>query len=76
MFDSLLNPIFPPSSMDLALEEFTKSRIVVEPTEGHEPFVQHECRWDIIAQYIKQGSVDGLDISCLEKIKPSFVIGD
>ena len=76
MFNSLLDPIFPPSSMDLALKEFTKSRMVVEPTEGHDPLVQHECRWDIMAQYIEQGSVDGLDISCLEEIKPSFVIED
>ena len=76
MFNSLLDPIFPPSSMDLALKEFTESRMVVEPTEGHEPFIEHQCRWDIMAQYIEQGSVDELDISCLEEIKPSFVIED
>ncbi len=76
MFNSLLDPIFPPSSMDLALKEFTKSRVAVEPTEGHEPSGRNECRWSIIAQYIKQGSIDGLDTSCLERIKPSFVIGN
>ncbi len=64
---------FPPSDMALALKEFTKSRMVTEPIEGHEPFIEHQCRWDIMAQYIEQGSVDGLDISCMEKQKPSFV---
>lgn len=75
MLNSLLDPIFPPSSMDLALREFTKSRVVVEPTEGHYTS-DSSCRWGIIAQYIEQGSVDGLDTSCMEKIKPSFVTGD
>jgi hypothetical protein len=62
--------------MALALKEFTQSRVITEPTEGHEPFVQHQCRWDIIAQYIQQGSVDGLDVSCMAQQKPSFVTGN
>ncbi len=73
MLNSLLDPVFPPSNMDLALKEFIKSRVITEPTEGHEPLVQHQCRWDIIAQYIEQGSADGLDVSCMAKQKPSFV---
>jgi pimeloyl-ACP methyl ester carboxylesterase len=75
MLNSLLDPIFPPSNMDLALKEFTKSRVVTEPTEGHNTTFSG-CRWDIIAQYIQQGSVDGLDISCMAKQKPSFVTGN
>jgi pimeloyl-ACP methyl ester carboxylesterase len=75
MFNSLTDPQEPPSNMDLALKEFTKSRVIVEPIAGHEPSLAR-CRWDIVAQYIEQGSVDGLDISCLEEIKPSFVIED
>jgi pimeloyl-ACP methyl ester carboxylesterase len=74
MLNSLIDPQFPPSSMDLALKEFTKSRVVVEPTEGHDPSYS-ACRWSIIAQYIQQGSVDGLDISCMEKQKPFFATG-
>jgi hypothetical protein len=61
--------------MDLALKEFTKSRLVAEPTEGHDT-TGSGCRWDIVAQYIQQGSADALDISCMEKQKPSFVTGD
>lgn len=79
MLNSLLDPQNPPSNMDLALKEFTKSRVVVEPTEGHEPNLgsgHSECRLNIMAQYIEQGSVDGLDTSCLKEIKPSFVTGD
>jgi hypothetical protein len=75
MLNSLLDPVFPPSYMDLALKEFTQSRVITEPTEGHEPSGSM-CRWDIIAQYIQQGSVDGLDVSCMAKQKPSFVTGN
>jgi hypothetical protein len=60
--------------MDLALKEFTHSRVVTEPTEGHDTSGS-TCRWDIITQYIEQGSVDGLDVSCLAQQKPSFVTG-
>jgi pimeloyl-ACP methyl ester carboxylesterase len=73
MLNSLLDPIFPPTNMDLALKEFTKSRVITEPTEGHNTTFSG-CRWDIIAQYIQQGSVDGLDTSCLQNIKPTFVV--
>jgi pimeloyl-ACP methyl ester carboxylesterase len=75
MFNSLLDPQNPPSNMDLALKEFTNSRVVVEPTEGHDTSPS-PCRWDIVAQYIEQGSVDGLDISCMDEQKPSFVNGE
>jgi pimeloyl-ACP methyl ester carboxylesterase len=75
MLNSLLDPVFPPSGMDLALKEFTQSRVITETTEGHDTS-NSECRWDIITQYIERGSVNGLDISCMEKQKPSFVIGN
>jgi hypothetical protein len=75
MFNSLIDPQNPPSNMDLALKEFTKSRVVVEPTEGHDTSAS-PCRWSIVTQYIEQGSVEGLDISCMEQQKPSFVIGE
>jgi hypothetical protein len=79
MLNSLLDPQNPPSNIDLALKEFTNSRVVVEPTEGHEPNLGSEhsaCRLRIMTQYIEQGSVDALDTSCLQQIKPSFVTGD
>jgi hypothetical protein len=75
MFNSLIDPQNPPSNMDLALKEFTESRVVVEPTEGHDTSGSY-CRWHLVAQYIQQGSVDGLDTSCMERIKPSFVTGN
>ena len=74
MLNSLIDPQNTPPNMEPALKEFTKSRIVVEPTEGHDTSLSN-CRWDIITQYIQHGSVDGLDVSCMEKQKPSFVIG-
>ncbi len=72
MLNSLIDPQNTPANMEPALKEFTRSRMVVEPTEGHDTSLSG-CRWDIIAQYIQQGSVDGLDISCMDKQKPSFV---
>ncbi len=74
MLNSLIDPQNPPTNMDLALKEFTKSRMVVETTEGHETSSGSVCRWRIVTQYIQQGSVDGLDISCMENQRPSFVI--
>jgi len=76
MFNSLLDPQNPPSNRDMALQEFTQSRVIVEPTEGHEPLVNHECRWDVMAQYIQKGWVDGLDTSCMQRQKVSFIIGN
>jgi hypothetical protein len=75
MLNSLLDPIFPPANMDPILKEFTLSRVITEPTEGHDTSAS-ECRWDIVAQYIEQGSVYGIEVSCLQKMKPSFVISD
>jgi hypothetical protein len=75
MLASLIDPQNPPFHTDLALMEFTKSRLVVEPTEGHDTSAS-PCRWSIVTQYIEQGSVDGLDISCMENQKPAFVIED
>jgi hypothetical protein len=34
------------------------------------------CWWSIVAQSIEQGSVDELDISCLDEMKPLFAAGD
>jgi len=65
----------PPSNIELALKEFTNNHVVVEPTEGHDISVS-SCRWGMVAQYIAQGSVDDLDISCMQAQKPSFVTGD
>ncbi len=76
IFISLIDPQNPPANMDLALKEFTKSRMVIEPTEGHDSLYITGCRWDLVAQYIQQGSADGLDLSCIGKKKPSFVIGN
>ena len=75
MLNSLIDPQNPPSNEELARKEFTKSRVVVEPTEGHNTTFSG-CRWEIIAQYIQAGSVDGLDVSCMAKQKPSFVTGN
>lgn len=35
LINSYLDPYFSPESMDLALKEFTKSRLVAEPTDGY-----------------------------------------
>lgn len=76
MFNSLIDPQNPPANMDPALKEFTKSRMIVEKTEGHNTTAFPSCRWNIMAQYIQSGTVDGLDTSCVDKQKPSFVVGN
>lgn len=72
ILNSRLDPQNPPSNMEPALKEFTKSRLVVEPTEGHDTSAS-SCRWGIITQYIEQGSAEDLDTVCLEERKPNFV---
>lgn len=74
MLNSALDPQNPPSNMQPALKEFTRSRMVIEPAGGHETSAS-SCRWDLIAQYIEQGTADGLETGCLENQKPSFVVG-
>ena len=34
------------------------------------------CRWGVITQYIRLGSVHELDASCMDKQKPAFLIMD
>ncbi len=75
MLNSLIDPQNPPSNMDLALKEFTRSRVVVEPTEGHDTSAS-SCRWDMITQYIQQGGVEGLDTTCMQDQKPYFITGN
>ncbi len=75
MLNSLLDPQNPPANMELALKEFPQSRMIVEPTEGHHP-TQTGCHWEIITQYIQNGSLDGLNTACIDQQKPSFLIGN
>ncbi|HEY5901970.1 MAG TPA: alpha/beta fold hydrolase [Anaerolineales bacterium] len=75
MLNSVLDPQNPPSNMDLALNEFTESRVLTERTEGHDTSGS-SCRWGVITQYIRLGSVHELDASCMDKQKPAFLIMD
>jgi len=74
MFNSTLDPQNPPSNMEPALKEFTQSRMLVETAVGHETGGSG-CRWDLIAQYIEAGTVDGLVTACMENQKPAFAVG-
>ncbi len=74
MFNSTLDPQNPPSNMEPALKEFTKSRMLVETAVGHET-AGSGCRWDVIAEYIEEGSVDDLITACMENQKPVFAVG-
>ena len=60
--------------MEPALKEFTKSRMLVETAVGHET-AGSGCRWDVIAEYIEEGSVDDLITACMENQKPVFAVG-
>jgi pimeloyl-ACP methyl ester carboxylesterase len=75
MLNSRIDPQNPPDNMEPALKEFTQSRMIIEPTEGHETTLTG-CRWNIVTQYIQQGSASALDISCIEKQQPSFLVGN
>ncbi len=66
IFNGQLDPQNPPENMAPALQEFTLSRQVIEPTLGHLTPIGG-CRWDLVDEFIQQGSAENLDLSCIEK---------
>jgi pimeloyl-ACP methyl ester carboxylesterase len=76
IFNGQLDPQNPPENMAPALKEFTLSRQVVEPNLGHLTPTSG-CRWDLVTEFIQQGSAENLDVSCItQETKVLFVTGD
>lgn len=70
-----IDPVTPPPHGEELAGYLPNSLHVIIPNAGHEfGTVWEGCLDDIVAQFISQGSVDGLDASCVNQhVRPPFV---
>jgi pimeloyl-ACP methyl ester carboxylesterase len=68
-----VDPVVPPSWGDLALGSFKNGRHLLVPATAHN--TSHVgCTGKLIESFLKKGSAEGLDASCLERVRPpSFI---
>jgi pimeloyl-ACP methyl ester carboxylesterase len=66
------DPQNPPENVAGYQELWPNSLLVVEPYQGHwlSDFNEIMCRWSIETQFIQEGSVQGLDTSCMKTVQP------
>ena len=69
------DPVTPPQYGEELAGYLPNSLHVVIPNEGHGfGTVWEDCLDDVVAQFISQGSVDGLETSCVQQhVRPPFV---
>ena len=67
-----LDPVTPPWLAQEVAKTLTHSKLVIIPNATHSSY---ECVENLIADFIDKGTTEGLDASCVEKIKrPPFTI--
>ena len=65
-----LDPVTPPWLAQLVAKTLSRSRLVIAPNATHNSY---ECIENMVADFIDKGTTEGLDISCVEKIRrPPF----
>ena len=69
------DPVTPPRWADQAAVSLPASRRITVPGQGHGVFVRG-CMSRIVAEFVKRGSDDGLDISCLDRLRPAPIFLD
>lgn len=73
-FNGEADPQDPPENMAGSEERYPNSLVIVAPGQAH-GFTGIPCRASIVADFIENGTVDGLDTSCLKEVElPDFVI--
>jgi alpha-beta hydrolase superfamily lysophospholipase len=70
-----LDPVTPPRLADLAAASLPASRRITAPGQGHGIFVRG-CLPRIVTEFVKRGSADGLDVSCVDRLRPSPIFLD
>ncbi len=63
------DPVTPPSNGEQAAQTLSNSLHIVAPGQGHN-VVYRGCLPRLVADFIEAGSVQGLDVSCVQNIKP------
>jgi pimeloyl-ACP methyl ester carboxylesterase len=61
------DPITPPAYADLAAVDFGNARHLIGRNQGHGQ-APRGCMPDIIADFVANASVDGLETDCLERL--------
>ncbi|HKU73042.1 MAG TPA: alpha/beta hydrolase [Pyrinomonadaceae bacterium] len=67
-----LDPVTPPWLAQIVAKTLSRSRLVIVPHATHNSY---ECIENVVADFIDKGTTEGLDISCVEKIRrPPFTV--
>jgi pimeloyl-ACP methyl ester carboxylesterase len=67
-----LDPVTPPWLAQIVAKTLSRSRLVIVPNATHNSY---ECIENVVADFIDKGTTEGLDISCVEKIRrPPFTV--
>ncbi len=67
-----LDPVTPPWLAQVVAKTLSHSRLVVVPNATHNSY---DCIENLVADFIDKGTGEGLDISCVEKIRrPPFTV--
>ena len=69
------DPVTPPRWADLAAASLPASRRITVPGQGHGVFARG-CMPRIVAEFVKRGGADGLDVSCVDRLQPAPIFLD
>ena len=69
------DPVTPPRWADLAAATLPGSRRITVPGQGHGVLVRG-CMPRIVAEFVKRGSGDGIDVSCVDRLRPAPIFLD
>ena len=69
------DPVTPPRWADQAAVALPASHRITVPGQGHGVLVRG-CIPRIVAEFVKRGSADGLDVSCLDRLQPAPIFLD
>ena len=69
------DPVTPPRWADQAAVTLPASRRITVPGQGHGVFARG-CMPRIVTEFVKRGSADGLDVSCLDRLHPAPIFLD
>ncbi len=69
------DPVTPPRWADQAAASMPAARRITVPGQGHGVAIRG-CLPRVVAEFVKRGTVDGLDVSCVERLHPSPIFLD
>jgi pimeloyl-ACP methyl ester carboxylesterase len=70
-----LDPVTPPRLADQAAATLPASRRITAPGQGHGILIRG-CLPRVVTEFVKRGSADGLDVSCVDRLRPAPIFID